>query len=150
VGFSFSVLGMASIHSFDMRQRGSANSTLAFVRSLGMTVGLTIFGIIQRNELAGKLNGVFGESAGETFGNVRGLLTPEGRAAVSKDMIDSIVGFLSSSIATMYLWALVVPALAFTAILFMGNARMILPAKEPKEQPPKAAAEAAGTRQAGS
>ena len=141
VGFSFSVLGMASIHSFDMRRRGSANSTLTFVRSLGMTVGLTVFGIIQRNALAGKLNGAFGESAGETFGNVRELLTPEGRAAVSKDTMDAIVEFLSSSIASMYLWSLVLPVLAFAAILFMGNARMILPAKQQGE-PPQAAAEA--------
>ena len=141
-GFSFSVLGMASIHSFDMRQRGSANSTLAFVRSLGMTVGLTVFGIIQRNALAGKIGGAFGGLNGESFGDVRGLLTPEGRASVSKEMMDTIVGFLSSSIASMYLWALVLPVLAFAAILFMGNARMVIPGKEPTGEPPTAVAEA--------
>jgi EmrB/QacA subfamily drug resistance transporter len=144
VGFSFSVLGMAGIHSFGMRQRGSANATLAFVRSLGMTVGLTVFGIIQRNALAGKLRDAFGASAGETFGHVRGLLTPEGRAAIPREMMDSIAGFLSSSIAVMYLWALVLPALAFAAVLFMGNARIMVPAGKPQGQPPEAAPEAAG------
>jgi MFS family permease len=85
VGFSFSVLGMASIHSFDVRQRGSANSTLAFVRSLGITVGLTIFGIIQRNELAGKLGGALGEPSGGSFGNVRNCSVPkDGRSSPGK------------------------------------------------------------------
>lgn len=130
VGFSFSVLGMASIHSFDMRQRGSANSTQAFVRTLGMTVGLTIFGIIQRNELAGKLSGALGEPSGGAFGNVREVLSPERRASIPKEVMDVITGSLSSSIATMYQWVLVLPALAFAAILFMGNARMIIPGKE--------------------
>ena len=34
VGFSFSVLSMASIHNFGMEQRGSATSTSNFIRSL--------------------------------------------------------------------------------------------------------------------
>lgn len=74
VGFSFSVLGVAGIHCFDMRQRGSANSTLAFVRSLGMTAGITVFGMIQRNLLTSKLSDAFGGaggSIGETFGSAK-------------------------------------------------------------------------------
>jgi EmrB/QacA subfamily drug resistance transporter len=134
VGFSFSVLGMAGIHSFDMRQRGSANSTLAFVRSLGMTVGLTVFGIVQRNLLTSKLSEAFGGSAGggsaaATFGNARELLTPEKRAAIPHDMLGKITALLSSSISTMFAWALVLPVLALVAILLMGNARLVIPAK---------------------
>ncbi len=136
-GFSFSVLGMAGIHHFDMRQRGSANSTLAFVRSLGMTVGLTVFGILQRNLLTGKLSSAFGSG---TFGNTRELLTPEKRAAIPKETMDKIVDFLSSSISTMFLWALIPAGLSFVTILFMGNARMI-PAQDQQEGPDKAKAE---------
>jgi EmrB/QacA subfamily drug resistance transporter len=137
VGFSYSVLGVAGMHSFDMRQRGSANSTLAFVRSLGMTVGLTVFGIIQRNLLTGKLGAAFGDAGGAaaaTFGNARELLSPDKRAAIPHEMLGKITALLSSSISTMFVWALILPVLAFVAILFMGNARMIVPAKgQPSE-----------------
>ncbi|MFD0695969.1 MDR family MFS transporter [Paenibacillus sp. GCM10027628] len=147
VGFSFSVLGVAGMHSFDMRQRGSANSTLAFVRSLGMTVGLTVFGIIQRNVLTSKLSDTFGSaggSLGETFGNARELLTPEKRAAIPKEIMDNIVSFLSSSISTMFQWAILLPVLAFLTILFMGNARMIIPTEGQKSGHGKAKAEISG------
>jgi EmrB/QacA subfamily drug resistance transporter len=138
VGFSFSVLGVAGMHSFDMRQRGSANSTLAFVRSLGMTVGLTVFGILQRNLLTGKLNDAFGVGAGgpaaATFGNARELLTPYKRAAIPHEMLGTITALLSSSISSMFVWALALPVLAFVAILLMGNARMVVPTnRQPHE-----------------
>ena len=48
-GASFSVLNMSAIHNISPEHRGSAYSTVSFVRQLGMTVGITIYGIIQRN-----------------------------------------------------------------------------------------------------
>ncbi|MFD0715967.1 MDR family MFS transporter [Paenibacillus sp. GCM10027626] len=140
VGFSFSVLGMAGIHHFDMRQRGSANSTLAFVRSLGMTVGLTVFGIVQRNLLSGKMADAFGGAGmaagapGGSFGDVKEMLTPEKRAKIPPEIMDKIVDSLSSSISTMFMWALLPASLAFVAILFMGNARLLVPGKGEKEK----------------
>lgn len=140
VGFSFSVLGMAAIHHFDMRQRGSANSTMAFVRSLGMTVGLTVFGIIQRNLLTSKMNDAFSGTGGApgadggAFGNTRELLSPEKRAAIPPEVMDKIVDSLSSSISTMFLWALVPAGLALVTVMFMGNSRLIIPGKGQKEK----------------
>lgn len=139
VGFSFSVLGMASMHGFDARQRGSASSTMSFVRSLGMTVGLTIFGILQRNELSSKLAGAFGGASGapggESFGNIRESLSSEKRAAIPKDILDRIIDAMSSSITTMFLWALVPAVLALVAVLYMGKERLQLPPKGAKKQP---------------
>ncbi|MBB6674974.1 MDR family MFS transporter [Cohnella nanjingensis] len=131
VGFSFSVLGMSSMHGFDARQRGSASSTMSFVRSLGMTVGLTVFGIMQRNTLTGKLTDAFGggNAGAAPIGDIRETLTPEKRKAIPPDVLNKIIDALSSSIAHMFLWALVPAALALVAVLFMGKARMILPAK---------------------
>jgi len=134
VGFSFSVLGMAGIHHFDMRQRGSANSTLAFVRSLGMTIGLTVFGIIQRNLLTSNMKDAFAADGGAgvdhaNFGNIREVLTPEGRAKIPADVMDKIVDSLSSSISTMFMWALIPAVLALVTVFFMGNACMIVPGK---------------------
>ncbi|CAM3842596.1 MDR family MFS transporter [Cohnella lubricantis] len=137
VGFSFSVLSMAGMHGFDERQRGSASSTLSFVRSLGMTVGLTIFGIVQRNELGANLANAFsgmpgGAPSGDSFGNIRESLTSEKRAAIPKDVLDRIVDAMSSSITTMFLWAIIPAALAIVAVMTMGKERMLLPPKAQK------------------
>ncbi|RAV01463.1 MDR family MFS transporter [Paenibacillus sp. YN15] len=135
VGFSFSVLGMAGIHHFDSTRRGSASSTMSFVRSLGMTVGLTVFGIIQRNLLKGDLKEAFagfggggGAPAGGSLGNVRELLSPQGREAIPKEVMDKIVDALSSSISSTFLWVLVPAVLILVAVPFMGNARLLVPA----------------------
>lgn len=135
VGFSFSVLSMASIHNFDARQRGAATSTNSFLRSLGMTVGITIFGIIQRNVFTDKL------VTGMADGN-----TPEG-VAVNPDTVMSsgaleqmppavrehAISSLADSIAQAFTWALVPAVLAFVFVLMMGNERVVVKPKAPKQ-----------------
>jgi len=143
VGFSFSVLGMAGIHAFDMRQRGSANSTLAFIRSLGMTVGLTVFGILQRNLLTGTMkDSLAGASgSGESLGNVRELLSPEKRAAIPQDIMDKIVDALSSSISRMFMWGLIPAGLALMTVMFMGNSRLTVTGRERGKEAKRASAD---------
>ncbi|MCZ8514641.1 MDR family MFS transporter [Paenibacillus filicis] len=132
VGASFSVLGMASIQNFDVRQRGSASSTSAFLRSLGMTLGITIFGIIQRNLMTGKLDSVFAglSGAGQGMKNAdpRELLSPEARKAIPAPVLDKITAALSSSISQTFLWALVPAVLTVLFVLWMGKDRMPRPA----------------------
>lgn len=83
VGFSFSVLSMAAIHNFGMLQRGSATSTSNFIRSLGMTLGITIFGTIQRSDLASQLketfNGMGGTMPGSGAGDARSCPSRQGQ-----------------------------------------------------------------------
>ncbi|THF82771.1 MFS transporter [Cohnella fermenti] len=149
VGFSFSVLGMASMHSFDERQRGSASATTSFVRSLGMTVGLTVFGILQRNSITSKMSealaGGSGDGSatagGESLGNLRESLTPEKRAQIPPDVLDKIINAMSSSITHMFKWALVPAVLTIVVVLFMGKAKLELPqAANPKAAIPQAKA----------
>jgi MFS family permease len=59
VGFSFSLLPTASIHNLEPQYRGTANSTNSFLRSFGMTLGVTIFGAIQSNIITNKLKDAF-------------------------------------------------------------------------------------------
>lgn len=60
VGATFSVLGNAAIHALPANKRGSASSTLNFLRSLGMTLGITVFGIIQSHAMVRKLADALG------------------------------------------------------------------------------------------
>ena len=59
MGFSFSLLPTASIHGLEPRYRGTASSTNSFLRSFGMTLGITIFGVIQNNVFTEKITTAF-------------------------------------------------------------------------------------------
>ncbi|WP_339203435.1 MDR family MFS transporter [Paenibacillus sp. FSL K6-3182] len=126
IGFSFSVLGMSSIHGFDMRQRGSATSTMSFIRSLGMTVGITVFGIIQRNHFTKGMTDAFagGEGAAPMTENARELLSPEKRAEIPAPVMEKIVAALSDSVSTTFVWSIVPAGLALVCVLMMGNTGM--------------------------
>ncbi|MGG0550383.1 MDR family MFS transporter [Priestia megaterium] len=128
IGATFSVLSNAAIHHFEPAQRGSVNSTVSFIRSLGMTLGITIFGIIQRDEFSSKLKEIF---AGQdqmvnnpTFNDPRVILSPEARAHIPAPVLDKIVGVLSSSIAHTFMWALIPTVLAFVAALIMSKEQL--------------------------
>ena len=129
VGFSFSVLSMAAIHPFGMEQRGSATSTSNFIRSLGMTIGITIFGTIQRNSFKGNLEDAFsgmGPMPKGGFGDSRALLEGQARSHIPPQILDKITEALSSSIVHTFMWALVPAGLAFLLIFIMGRERMVI------------------------
>ncbi|NMO96365.1 MDR family MFS transporter [Paenibacillus lemnae] len=122
VGFSFSVLSVASIHNFDIRQRGAATSTNSFLRSLGMTVGITVFGIIQRNSLSSKLSGA---AAGAPGGfDAENATSPDALAQMPPAVQKMVSTALAESIAQSFMWALIPAGLAFLFVLMMGNERV--------------------------
>lgn len=135
VGFSFSVLSMSTIHGFDMRQRGSASSTGSFFRSLGMTLGIAVFGILQRNMFERRMASAFEGQQGleGVVHDPRAILAPETRAAIPEDVLDTITTLLANSIADIFMWALVPAGLALLFILMMGNDRVQV--RRPNEQP---------------
>ncbi|WP_026573994.1 MDR family MFS transporter [Bacillus sp. UNC438CL73TsuS30] len=129
VGFSFSVLSMAAIHPFGMQQRGSATSTSNFIRSLGMTIGITIFGSIQRNSFKGNLEDAFagmGPMPKDGFGDSRALLQEQARSHIPPQILEKITEALSSSIVQTFTWALVPAGIAFLLIFTMGKEQMVL------------------------
>jgi EmrB/QacA subfamily drug resistance transporter len=134
IGASFSVLGMAAIHHFDETQRGAASSTNSFVRSLGMTLGITIFGIIQRNlftnKLADAFHGMPQVPQGVTFKDPRAILSPEARSHIPKPVLEQITAALSSSIAHTFMWALVPAVLALVFVFLMGKERLTIMRKD--------------------
>ncbi|ASS99190.1 MULTISPECIES: MDR family MFS transporter [Geobacillus] len=128
VGASFSVLGMAAIHHFSEAERGAASSTNSFVRSLGMTVGITVFGIIQRNlftdQLAEQFHGMAQGAFGSSVHDPRAMLSPETRAHIPAPVLDRLTEALASSIADTFLWALIPAALTIVCVLLMSNDRL--------------------------
>lgn len=143
VGFSFSVLSMASVHHFDMRQRGAATSTNSFLRSLGMTLGITIFGIVQRNLLADKMSAAFagtGQAGGQaeaTFGNAQEALSSDKRAMIPPEILDKITDALSGSIAHTFMWALIPAVCSIMVVIAMPKDRIVRGAAARPSKPSK-------------
>lgn len=128
IGASFSVLEMAAIHHFDARQRGSAISMMAFLRQLIMTIGITLFGIIQRTDFTSKLTDTLAGSGqgpqGGTLWDPRAVLTPETRVAIPAPLLEKVSGALSTSIAYTFMWTLIPAVLSLAVACLMSNERM--------------------------
>ncbi|MRN53277.1 MDR family MFS transporter [Paenibacillus monticola] len=130
VGASFSVLSTAAIHGLTAQQRGSASATLNFLRSMGMTIGITSFGIIQSHYFAASLAKQFSASGTGAAGGAmdfkdpHSLLSPETRALIPPDILAKITEGLSSSIVNTFAWAVIPAGLALLASFFMGRQKM--------------------------
>lgn len=136
VGFSFSLLPSASMHEMDYRYRGSANSTNSFFRSLGLALGITIFGAIQTKLLTSEMSTGFaklggsGQGGPESLGNIQTVFQPEARANIPPDILDVIVNAMSTSISATYLWSLIPVGIAVIAVFYMGNERLDVTKKQ--------------------
>lgn len=140
IGASFSVLSTAAIHGLTAQQRGSASATLNFIRSLGMTIGITTFGIIQSHYFSGSLtklltaNGGGAASAGTAgvmdFKDPHSLLSPETRALIPPEILSKSTEGLSSSIANTFAWAVIPAALALLASFLWGARKWMPPRRE--------------------
>ncbi|SFA70927.1 MULTISPECIES: MDR family MFS transporter [unclassified Bacillus (in: firmicutes)] len=134
MGFSFSLLPSASIYNLEARYRGSANSTNSFLRSLGMTIGVTVFGTIQNNVFTDKLSNAFkGGQAGMKFENPEQLFQSGERSKIPGFVLDRIVNAMSDSITITFMIALIPIGLAAITILFMGNTRIEVNKEATKE-----------------
>lgn len=138
IGFSFSVLGNAVIHSLDANQRGSAQSTLTFLRSFGMTIGIAVFGMIQSTAFMSRLRnadaGTEQPPAALPVGETHDLLDPEKRAQLPDAVLASIAEALSSSIATTFAWTLLPAMLAVVSVWAMSKEKLLSGAA-PKAKP---------------
>jgi EmrB/QacA subfamily drug resistance transporter len=132
IGASFSVLSNAAIDGLSARQRGTASSTLNFIRSLGMTIGITTFGIIQSHMFTNKLMNFFTSGGGGgakipeglDIKDPHSLLSPEARAHIPPEILDPITKMLSSSIVNTFAWAIIPAVLALFAAFFMGSQKL--------------------------
>ncbi|MGO4110387.1 MDR family MFS transporter [Paenibacillus sp. YAF4_2] len=129
IGASFSVLSTSVLHTFPAAQRGAASSTLNFNRSLGMSLGITIFGIVQSHSLLSKLSVSLGNGnavvpSDLSLSDPHALLNPAFRQTVDPQLLDTITAGLSSSIGATFAWSLVPAVLALIAAFLMTKDKM--------------------------
>ncbi|WHY57001.1 MDR family MFS transporter [Peribacillus simplex] len=135
MGFSFSLLPIASIHNLEPRFRGSANSTNSFLRSFGMTLGVTIYGAIQTNVFTSKMTDAFkgmqgGPDTAGLMDDPRELFQSDARAEIPDFILDKIVHAMSDSISLIFTLALIPIGLAAVTVFFMGKTRVETPSKK--------------------
>jgi EmrB/QacA subfamily drug resistance transporter len=126
IGASFSVLTNAALHSLPARQRGAATATLNFLRSLGMTLGITLFGIVQSHSMTRKLTDSFAGSGGALPQGIDiqdpyVLMAPSTRAQIPDEILNKISSGLSSSISEIFAWGLIPAVLAVAAAFIMSS-----------------------------
>lgn len=129
IGASFSVLSTSVLHSFPATQRGAASSTLNFNRSLGMALGITVFGIIQSHSLLSKLTESLGKGdiavpADLNLSDPHSLLNPAFRQSIDPRLLDTVTAGLSSSIGATFAWSLIPAGLALIAAFLMTKDKM--------------------------
>ena len=134
VGFSFSLLPTSSIHNLDPKNRGTASSTNAFFRSLGMTVGITIFGSIQASVFSNQLAEAFkGQAQGTNFLNntdLSSIFQSGQRELIPADILQVIIDSMSKSITTVFAYSLIGIAIAVIFIFLMGNEKVVINKKD--------------------
>lgn len=127
VGFNFSLLPSASMNDLEPRYRGSANSTNSFLRSFGMTLGITIFGTIQNNVFTNKLADAFrgmGGTGPMQLGDPQQIFQPETRSQIPDEILNPVIQAMSESITFIFMLTLIPIAIAAVTVLFMGNAKV--------------------------
>jgi len=135
MGCSFSLLSMATQHNIEPQKRGIATSTNTFFRSLGMTLGVTIFGSIQNQIMKNNLQDALGHMKGFAANfDTHSIFTAAGRAKIPPQILHKITDAMASSVTSTFKWALIPIALAFIAILLMGNEKLMAPAQESKRK----------------
>jgi predicted MFS family arabinose efflux permease len=138
IGVTFPLISMSALHRVEFRQRGTVNSLNTFFRTIGSTLGVTIFGALQSNRLADNLEAFKGNPmyAGHDIGDGRVLLQEAFRKMVPPEVLNKMLAALADSIAFIYQWALVIPALALIFILMMGDARFEVSTPAKAQQKP--------------
>jgi len=124
------VLNIAVQSTVQAAARGVATSSLAFFRSIGGTVGVTVMGVFLNNQLADQLEKeltrVPAELAAQVsrFSDPQMLLNPEVRAQIPAALLQLLQQALTVAIDHVFLVAVAISLLALIVGLFYGNARL--------------------------
>lgn len=128
MGVSFSLLNISTLGSVPPQFKGSASSLIAFFRTIGSALGVTIFGALQKHhfqESIQEMSGMAPQMAEQIKGG-QALLNPEVQAqmGLSSDVVNALLSNLADSIVYVFQWSVLLPIAAFVFVLLMGKARM--------------------------
>jgi EmrB/QacA subfamily drug resistance transporter len=134
IGMNFSVLNVSTLHGIGNEHKGAAVSLIAFSRTIGSALGVTVLGAFQKLSFKEHINESFTDPAViQQFPNPRDLLDPQIRAGLSSDVLLKATSALADSIAYLFIVGLVITVCALIGVFFLGKARIKIPAKRQDE-----------------
>jgi EmrB/QacA subfamily drug resistance transporter len=133
-GMNFSVLNVSTLHGIGNDHKGAAVSLIAFSRTIGSALGVTILGTFQKLSFTEHIDESFTDPAiREQFRNPRDLLDPSIRTGLSSDVLHKATSALADSIAYLFVVGLIISVFALICVFFLGKARIeIKPKNEEK------------------
>jgi EmrB/QacA subfamily drug resistance transporter len=131
IGMNFSVLNVSTLHGVGNEHKGAAVSLIAFSRTIGSALGVTILGAFQKSSFTEHIDQSFSDPAIRAqFPNPRDLLDPMIRSNFATDILEKATAALANSIAYLFLVGLVISGLALICVFLLGNARIVIPDKK--------------------
>lgn len=127
IGMNFSVLNVSTLHRIGNEHKGAAVSLIAFSRTIGSALGVTILGAFQKSSFKEHIAESFTDPATrEQFPNPRDLLDPIIRGNLASDVLQKATSALADSIAYLFIVGLIISVLALICVFFLGKARIEL------------------------
>jgi len=128
MGVSFSVLNMSTLTNIPPQYKGSATSLVAFFRTIGSALGVTVFGAMQKHDFLSEAGALVGGNA-KMLAQIRSgqaLLDPKMQAAlgIPANVLQKLLDALADSIIYVFQWAVVLPVVALVFAMLMGRARL--------------------------
>ncbi|WP_127586969.1 MDR family MFS transporter [Paenibacillus koleovorans] len=131
IGAAFPVTSMSSLHTVSPQYRGVVTSLVAFFRSIGSAVGVTVLGSVQANAMKNRMAELLPAQGGAAApADARALLSPEFQAHVPKPVLDKLIVGLADSIAFVFQVTIIMAIVALVFILLMGKAKLEIPGRK--------------------
>jgi EmrB/QacA subfamily drug resistance transporter len=128
MGVSFSLLNISTLSSVPPQYKGSASSLITFFRTIGSAIGVTVFGVLQKNDFQSAVKALPGASPemAERIKSGQALLDPavQAKMGIPADVLNTLLAKLGDSIIYVFQWSVLLPAVALVFALLMGKARL--------------------------
>ncbi|GGH36965.1 MDR family MFS transporter [Paenibacillus segetis] len=131
MGAIYPTIGTAAQSAVDINMRGVATSSSQFFRSIGGTIGVSVFGSLMSQQMASGINKLSTKSVSfpadqlENFTNPQILLDSAARASLPQEVLLELRNVFSNAIDHLFLGAVIFVLIGLIASFFMGDARLV-------------------------
>ncbi len=103
------------------QELGVATASTIFSRALGAAIGVSVLGAVLSQRVAHELKNVFPEASAQAMSEIRGLLLPESREQISRELAAQLQNGLSAGLRTVFLACAGMAVLAFLITLRVSS-----------------------------
>lgn len=123
-GFSFTSFIVIVQSSVSWKERGSSTALNSFVRTLGQTIGIAVFGTYLNTHIASAVKNAGADIASKvTSDDLNNLLSAEGAKELPADLIGPLRGFLEQGLQSVFMLAAGIAVVACLYTIFMPSRR---------------------------